>query len=242
MFDVIEKLLVLQDRDRRIIRTREELDRIAHQRTSLGAQTTSAQTNLEAIKQAVMQLESDRKKLDLEVEAKKQLIERYSNQQLQTRKNEEYRALSHEIETCRNAISAIEDQELEIMERTDAANKQVKDATQTLAQAKQTAERELGLITVAEQNLRKELATLESNRAELAAAVADNVRNKYERLFKSKGGNVVVGVEHGACGGCHMRLPAQSLVLCRAAEELVTCDNCGRILYFTRDMDMTAGD
>ncbi|MDE3069027.1 MAG: hypothetical protein KGJ60_15960, partial [Verrucomicrobiota bacterium] len=62
-------------------------------------------------------------------------------------------------------------------------------------------------------------------------------RNRYERLFKSKGENVVVGVPRGVCGGCHMKLPAQILVHCRSQREIVTCTNCGRILYFTRDME-----
>jgi hypothetical protein len=44
------------------------------------------------------------------------------------------------------------------------------------------------------------------------------VCNRYERLFKSKGENVVVGVHHGVCGGCHMKLPAQILVTCQGAE------------------------
>ncbi len=44
-----------------------------------------------------LQIESARKELELEVEAKKQMIARYANQQFQTRKNEEYRALAHEI-------------------------------------------------------------------------------------------------------------------------------------------------
>ena len=49
----------------------------------------------------------------------------------------------------------------------------------------------------------------------------ETARNRYERLFKSKGDNVVVGVDHGVCGGCHMKLPAQILVTCQAQKEIV---------------------
>jgi len=87
-----------------------------------------------------------------------------------------------------------------------------------------------------EQNLRKELAELESNREELAAAVDPAARARYERLVRSKGENVVVGVQHGVCGGCHMKLPAQILVSCQQQQEIVSCTNCGRILYYSRDM------
>lgn len=242
MHEVIEKLLILQDRDRRMAEIQSELAQIEPQRRSFSARATTAQGTLETVKLRVKQLESDRKKLELDVEAKKQLIERYSNQQLQTRKNEEYRALAHEIETCKDAIRQIEDQELEIMEQTEAAQRQVTAATRTLAETDQLVAGLIADLTQREANLRLELASLESNRAELAAVVDGSVRTRYERLFKSKGGNVVVGVDHGVCGGCHMRVPAQLLVHCRAQQEIVTCQNCGRILYYRRDMDMVVAE
>jgi len=77
------------------------------------------------------------------------------------------------------------------------------------------------------------------SRAELAAAVEESARARYERLVRSKGENVVVGVNHGVCGGCHMKLPPQILVFCMADQEIITCTNCGRILYYTRDMALT---
>jgi predicted nucleic acid-binding Zn-ribbon protein len=89
-----------------------------------------------------------------------------------------------------------------------------------------------------EQALKRELSELETNREELAVAAGETARGRYERLFKSKGGNVVVGVQHGVCGGCHMRVPPQLLVSCQAQQELITCSNCGRILYYTTDMDL----
>ncbi|MBI3191563.1 MAG: hypothetical protein HYZ36_02780, partial [Pedosphaera parvula] len=117
MLEAIEKLLILQDRDRRILRIQGELDSIQPQRTMLEARISNSHTALEAAKLRGNQIESDRKKLELEVEAKKQSIEKYSLQQFQTKKNEEYRALAKEIETCKDAIRDIEDSELELMEK-----------------------------------------------------------------------------------------------------------------------------
>src|SRR5947209_5968351 len=104
MLDSIEKLLILQDRDRKIRRLRGELSRIEPERHSLQSKTSEALSALEGAKNRVKQIESERKSLELEVESKKQLIARYANQQLQTRKNEEYRALSHEIDVCKQDI------------------------------------------------------------------------------------------------------------------------------------------
>src|SRR6185369_3632586 len=107
MLDTIEKLLILQDRDRRIRRLNGELAHIEPERQGLKSRAAGAQTALDTAKTRVKQIESDRKNLELEVEAKKQLISKYANQQLQTRKNEEYRALANEIDTCKAAIFQI---------------------------------------------------------------------------------------------------------------------------------------
>jgi predicted nucleic acid-binding Zn-ribbon protein len=242
MFETIEKLLILQDRDRQIQRVKGELDHIEPERQMLKAKTSGAQSGLDNAKLRVKELESRRKDLDLEVEAKKSLIEKYANQQLQTRKNEEYRALASEIETCKAAIFKIEDEELSLMEQGETAQKEVVRANQVLAEAKKLMDEQVAQLAGREENLKKELAQLTANREELATAVDDGSRARYERLMKSKGGNVVVGVQHGVCGGCHMKLPMQILVTCQAQQELVTCINCGRILYYTRDMDLASVD
>src|SRR5439155_10356294 len=130
------KLLILQDRDRRLRRLKGELAEIEPERQVLRAKASGAQAGLENAKTRVKEIESKRKELELEVEAKKELIRKYANQQFQTRKNEEYRALQHEIDGCKAAIFKIEDQELELMEQGEAAQKEVGRATQAAADAR----------------------------------------------------------------------------------------------------------
>lgn len=242
MLETIEKLLILQDRDQKILSVRTQLADVGPERASLHAKATATQAGLTAAKERVKQLESERKRLELDVEAKKSLIEKYANQQLQTRKNEEYRALAHEIETCKAQINAIEDNEIELMEQGEAANKQVALAQKEANEAKKLVDEKITNLDQREENLKKELAELESNRDVLSAAVEDSARSRYERLFKSKGGKVVVGIQHGVCGGCHMKLQQQLVVTCKAQQEIVTCGNCGRILYYTRDMELAVAD
>ncbi len=242
MQQIIEKLLILQDRDRKLLRVTQELAHIGPERESLKAKAASTQGSLDAAKLRVKQIESERKRLELDVEAKKTQIERYANQQLLTRKNEEYKALAHEIEMAKEGITKIEDQEIVLMEQAEAAQKEVVRATAEAAAAKKLVDDQIGVINDREVSLKKDQAELQTGREQLASAVDEPTRNRYERIFKSKGENVVVGIEHSSCGGCHMRLPAQIVTSCRGEAEIVTCSNCGRILYFSRDMDLQGGD
>ena len=143
---------------------------------------------------------------------------------------------------AKEVIFKIEDAEIVLMEQAEVAAKEVVRATAEAAAAKQLVDDQIGQLNAREENLKKDFAELTGSRTALAGAVDDSTRNRYERIFKSKGENVVVGVEHSACGGCHMKLPTQIVTTCRAEAEIVTCPNCGRILYYARDMILTAAD
>jgi predicted nucleic acid-binding Zn-ribbon protein len=242
MLPVIEKLLILQDRDRQLLKVQDELSRIDPERRELQSKVAGNQAALEVAKHQVKHLESERKKLELEVEAKKQLIDKYSLQQFQTKKNEEYRALAHEIEMCKEAIVKLDDQQIELMEQIESAQNQVAAASKAAAEAKKTIDSRIVDIGARETNLQKELAGLQSNRSGLAEAVDEITRSRYERLLKQKGENVIVGIQHGVCGGCHMQLSRSIIVTCQADQEIVTCPNCARILFYTRDMDLAVAE
>jgi hypothetical protein len=238
----IEKLLILQDRDQKILQLRELLARIEPDREALHSQTEAAQAALAAAKAGAKQIENDRKQRELEVEAKKQQIGRYSLQQFQTKKNEEYRALAHEIDTCNADIVKLEDAQLELMEQAEASQREILAASRQASELQKMADAQFRDLAAREQSLTAELAQLESNRDQIKSGVDENILHRYERLLKMKGGSVVVGIQHGVCGGCHMRFPVQLVVSCQAERELVTCPNCGRILYYSSDMDLAIID
>jgi predicted nucleic acid-binding Zn-ribbon protein len=238
MLPVIENLLVLQDRDRKIMRVEAELANVEPERQSLEVRAKQAQTQLDAAKHKVKQIESDRKKLELDVEAKKGQIEKYSLQQFQTKKNEEYRALAHEIDACKAAISKLEDEQLTLMELSDVASREMNEASKIATAALKDVEVARAALADKEIRLKKEADELKSDYSRLESAVEEGVRDRYVRLRKQRGASTVVGVDRGICGGCHMKLPMQVVLSCQAQQELITCPNCGRILYFTREMEL----
>ena len=122
------------------------------------------------------------------------------------------------------------------MEQAEQVQQDTSRISREAGETKTLVEGQVAQLDQREANLKKELAELLQGRAELAAAVEESARARYERLVRNKGENVVVGVNHGVCGGCHVKLPAQILVFCMADQEIITCTNCGRILYYTRDM------
>ncbi len=242
MLQVITQLLILQDRDQKILHTQTELGNLAPQRQALESKTAAAQAQLAAVKQRLKELEAKRKQSELEVEEKKQMIARYSLQQFQTKKNDEYRALSHEIATCQEAIRKLEDEQLDLMEKAEMMQKELVIATANAGEISKLTAGKVAELDAREQNLRQALDKLKSDRDQLAEAVEESHRLRYERLIKGKGGKVLVGIDHRFCGGCHMKLPAHVVLSCQSDEDLVNCPNCSRILFYTPEMDLSQTD
>jgi len=228
----LEQLLILQDRDQKIKQIQNELTTVPRQRVQLEAQIAAATARLEALKQRGRQVEVDRKKLELDAGTRTESINRLKTQQYETRKNEEFRAIGNEIERYAREVQQIEDQELELMDQTDKLKIEIaaEDARVSAARdsvAKQT--RDLEQKTCA---LEARLGELSNERAEIASRVDEDVLNRFERLFKSKGDAAIVALRHEVCTGCHMKITPQTAHRVKSGREIVSCEQCGRILFW----------
>ncbi len=227
----LEQLLILQERDQKIRQVEAELRTGPMERKALDAQSSAAAAHLEALKQRTRQVEVEKKKLELDVGTRNESIARLRTQQYETRKNDEFAAMGREIERYQNEISALEDQELELMEQADQLRAQLAaEETQTAA-AKQSIARQLEDLKTKQATLTGRLEALKKERAALAATIDEDLIDRYERLFASKGDAAVVALEHEVCTGCHMKVTAQTAVRVRGGKEIVSCEQCGQILY-----------
>jgi predicted nucleic acid-binding Zn-ribbon protein len=231
MLEAIEKLLALQDRDQRLRTLRLELQSIPTEIASKQKLVQDAANRLDAARSRSKAIEVEKKALEVEIASKRDQISRYKNQQLQTRKNEEYSALSHEIANAERAISAIEDKELVLMEEAEGLAPQLAAADKAHAEDKAKYDAQIATIREKEGNLKARIDEMAAGRAGLLEGVDEDLIERYDRLFETKNARAVVAVEHDVCTGCHMKVTAQTSLALRSDKALVSCPQCGRLLH-----------
>ena len=227
----LEQLLVLQDRQQKIKQIQIEVETLPLQKKSLEAQLAASVAGVEVLKQKARKVEMDRKKLELDVGTRTESISRLKIQQYQTRKNDEFQAIGHEIERYENEIRKIEDGELELMIEADKLKADLGVEEKKAATVKESVARQTADLEVKSKILESRLEELTNERAEIAGKIDEDLLGRFERLFKSKGDAVVVPLEHEVCTGCHMKVTTQTAHRAKAGKEIVSCENCGRILY-----------
>jgi predicted nucleic acid-binding Zn-ribbon protein len=227
----LEQLLVLQDRQQKIRQIQTEIKTLPLERAHLESQLAATAAGVELLKQKGRQVEIERKKLELDVGTRTESIARLKTQQYQTRKNDEFQAIGHEIERYENEIRKLEDQELELMIEADKLRGELEAADKSARTTKESIARQLADLETKSKALGAQQQELETDRETLAAQIDPDLLDQFERLFNSKGDAAVVAVEHGVCTGCHMKVTTATAAGVKAGKEIVSCENCGRILY-----------
>ncbi|MGB8342046.1 MAG: C4-type zinc ribbon domain-containing protein [Chthoniobacterales bacterium] len=227
----LEQLLILQDRAQQIRQVEAELKSVPLERKSLDAQVAAASARLEAVKDRARHVEMEKKKLELDVGTRNESIARLRTQQYETRKNDEFSAMGREIERYQQEISGLEDQELDLMEQADQLKVQIAAEEKQTAAAKEAIAKQTVNLEAKQATLEGRLEELKKEREELAANVDEDLLDRFNRLFTSKGDAAAVALEHDVCTGCHMKVTTATVVRVKGGKEIVSCEQCGRILY-----------
>ena len=230
MLPEIEKLLVLQDRDRKIRTLKNELKVAPLERVESEERLATATKQLDAVKLKAKEIEVERKKLEIEAQSKRDSIAKFQTQKFQTRKNEEFQAFNNEITRYEGEIRTVEDRELEFMDDAEKMKATVAATEQQTKATKAQVERQLADITAKIDAVATQLTELETERATLAVGLDEDLLDTFDRLFAGKG-EAVVPLEHETCMGCHMKVTTQTVVKVKGQREIVHCEQCGRILY-----------
>jgi len=228
----IEKLLILQDRDIALQKIEQELARIPAERAKLETLIESEKDNIEAVGQDLKAKEVQRKELDTRVKGKESDIARFKNQQLQVKKNDEYRALTQQIEQAESEISSLEEQEIELMLKIDSTREIFETDKATIEARIADKHEQIKQLGEREQQLKDSIEAAKSALADARLGIEPNFIEHYDRVKKLvKRPPYVVPIQDHKCGGCHLRVSNEVSRVAMDAGEPHFCDQCARMVY-----------
>lgn len=230
--DELEALLVVQERDIRIIRMNKELATLPEQRELISKRLEQFKRKAKEAKQLVLDTEKKLHETEHETDLKRQLISKMKIQQGETRKNEEYQRFNTEISKAENVIDSLETQALELMDSLETARETATLAISRFKEVQISVEEELARLEHTTGKARETLQELLAERANLVSGLDPEVVSAYERMGKGKGLPAIVSMDdRGRCSGCYMELTKGTYLKVQSGKEVAHCENCGRILY-----------
>ncbi len=135
--------------------------------------------------------------------------------------------MSDEVQHMKATFAEEEEAELRLMEEGEAADDAVRAATASLDEAKRRAAADEPALRKDLEAWREELAGVQADSAAAWAQVPPAAQAAYLRVRVHP---QVAEVDHNQCLACHVTVTSSGMQVLRKGDDIVNCDNCGRIL------------
>ena len=229
----LQQLVALQKLDTSIRKLQTELEAIPQRRAEIETEFDQRAFEIRALETSRDDARHTRARLELEVGEQRVRVERAERNLMSSKKQDEYTAAIREADAARKQISTLETQILEQMEALEKSEASLKERAEEIASLNSDREARLQGFDEETRQQADKLAASRADRERLINSLPKAMGALYNRISaRIRDGVAVAEARNGACMACFMSLRPQAMAQVRRGEEVVTCDNCNRILYY----------
>ena len=232
----LESLIKVQDLDisisqlehrKKTLQEKGQLDSVMAQLASIGEEEAALRAQRQVLVDRQAELEANVGGLT----ARRDAVEKrmLADRSLAPR---DLQAMESEVHHLTNRRAEIEEVELELMEEQEPLDLSLKRLSGERAQLQSAADGLRQAVAAAESVVDAELEAQVAARALEARQLPTDLADRYETLRARLGGIGAARLVGNRCEGCHLELPSVEVERIHKlpGDEVVTCDQCGRIL------------
>jgi len=239
----LQKLVALQNLDTTIRKLEKDLEAIPRRRAEIEGEFDQRAFEIRALEERRDEARHSRARLENEVSDQKSRLERAERNLMSSKKQDEYTAAIREADAARKQISTLETQILETMETLEQAEGALNERADEIASLNSDRAERLKSFDEETSSQSARLATAKAERDQVVVALPKALSSLYSRISaKIRDGVAVAEARNRSCTACFMSLRPQVMSEIRRGEDVITCDNCGRILYYVPPADSMQAD
>ena len=229
----LQKLIALQNLDTTIRKLEKDLEAIPQRRAEIEGDFDQRASEIRALENRRDEAKHNRARLENEVVEQKGRAERAERNLMSSKKQDEYTAAIREADAARKQISTLETQILELLETLEQAETALNERGDEIASLNSDREARLKLFDEETSSQSEQLKVARAEREQVFNALPKALSSLYGRISaRIRDGVAVAEARNRSCTACFMSLRPQVMAEIRRGEEVLTCDNCGRILYY----------
>ena len=229
----LEKLIALQKTDTSLRKLKAEIEAIPQRRAEIENEFDQRAFEIRELEQTRDTARADRARLEVEVVEQRARAERAERNLMSSQNEHEYTAAIREADSARKQISLVETQILEKMEIADVAEKTLNEREPEVTRLGVELEERIKEFESQTQRQTQQLADTIRDRDQLFSSLPKQLSKLYDRIStRIRDGIAVAEARNGSCTLCFMALRPQVMSEVRRGSEIITCENCNRILYY----------
>jgi predicted nucleic acid-binding Zn-ribbon protein len=229
----LSQLIELQELDLEIQRVSDRLSGIPVERETTESEFKQHASEFLDLKSKHEQTLEDRKQLEAELTTTQQNHEKFESDKTRVRNEKEYTAVLREIDVARKHIGALETEILKRMDEIEKLDTELAARAPDVERMRADVDVILAGLDTEQKEADLLLASFVERRKHLASKMPKSLFSSYDRMSRLRRGQALAEVRNdGICIACRVKVRPKIFSDVRKGDQLVTCENCGRILYY----------
>ena len=228
----LQNMIGFQQIDLKIRQLQERTHEIPESIEEFNGTLAENRKELEAAEALLGEENSRRRGLELEVEALRETLSKYRSQLMEVKTNKEYEAMLQEITTAEGEIAKKEDRILEGMMVIEEKEQFTEKGRREFQQKEKEVLQKRSELEKFASEAQAQIDDLQQEKGQLRGQIPEELIQQYERIAIVRNGVALAEVKDQSCQGCHVRLRPQFFAEVKTNQEMMTCENCNRFLYW----------
>ena len=230
----VEQLVVLQKVDSEMIELERTLEAAPKQLQSLQEKKAYLQQQQDVIQEKINVLLEQKGRIEGEIENDAQKVKKSKNKLMLVENTKEYHAMMREMDNLEKTNRMREEEKSNLLAdlsdlegRKETLQKDIDELAATITAQQSTLDAEMA-------EKRARLDILDKEKKQASQAVPAPILVRYNFIRDRIPSPVIVPVSEGVCQGCHIIIPPQTFIDLQKGEQILSCPNCQRIIYWER--------
>ncbi len=228
----IKKLVSLQAIDSELIALKNRMEEAPRHLENLRNELNNLDEQKSYFEERTKLLSEQKKKLQVDIEQDSDKIKKSKNKLMMVSNTKEYHAMMREMDNLEKLNRFREDELNNLLEdlqihksKKEELHKELENLQDELATTQATLDSEL-------KQIQDRIKELEKNREQACSNVPVGILSRYNFIKDRLHNPVIVSVRQSVCTGCFISIPPQAFVEIQKGEQIMSCPNCQRLIYW----------
>ena len=237
----LSQLIELQELDLELHRLNDRLAKLPAERDQIESDFRQYAAEFLELKDRHDKTLNDRTQLETELASAQQHHDKFEQDKMRVTNPKQYEAVVREIDATKKQVNSLESEILKRLEEAEKLDAEIQARAPDVERKRQEADQALAAAEAERDAAQQQIAALNERRKELAAQVSKPLFAAYDRLARSRRGQALSPISNeGICSVCRVRVRPKVFSDVRRGDQMITCENCGRILYYKNETTVEA--
>lgn len=237
--DQIRQLVALQRVDDHIHAVNAEIEALPKEVESLLKRFNAQDSQRNWILDKIQHIQEQQKRLEADIAEDESRIEKSKNKLMQVENDREYQAVLREMDAMERKNHSREEERIALQDERSLQEANLRPVEKTWKELKAELDSQRESLEKRIAKCRATLEEMEAQRTVVSALISPPILSRYEFIRNRLRHPVIVSVEAGVCSGCHIAIPPQVFIDLQRGNQIMSCPNCQRLMYWAHDYQDT---